>query len=290
MRTPTSSSKIRSRFLAAATIHCLSLLAACAAGRTTNAAANATAAGPATPACGCTDEAGMPAPLPLRLYAGAIDKAAVEGEPAAALTWLRRSFAAGHDRPSRALAEAAFAPIRRDGALRAQLHALLREFACESSADMVAADEPGERIVVRGIVVDAGGTPIGGARVYAFHTDATGHYSERGLDETNPRLFVHLRTDDAGRFEFKTIRPGHYPRPANPSPREGRGAEGIEQHVHIQFAADGFVAREHRLGFADDPFWARTRQQPPAWAVAGTRSGPDAGLHFDHRIVLQRQP
>jgi len=281
--------KIRRPVLAASTTTCLAMLAACAAGRTPDAVVNATATGSAAPACGCTDADGMPAPPPLRLYAGAIDKSAVEGKPAEALTWLRRSFAAGHEQPSRALAEAAFAPIRRDGALRMQLHALLREFACESSADMVAADEPGERIVIRGIVVDAGGTPVGGARVYAFHTDATGHYSELGLDESNPRLFVYLCTDDAGRFEFRTIRPGHYPIPANPSPNEGRGADGIEQHVHMHVAAGGFVAREHRLGFADDPFWARTRQQPPAWAVAGTRSGPNAELQFDHRIVLQRR-
>src|SRR4029450_673188 len=53
---------------------------------------------------------------------------------------------------------------------------------------VVGESEPGERLVVdgRGLARDRV-TPVRGARVYVFHTDAAGYYSEHhGMDNTNP--------------------------------------------------------------------------------------------------------
>lgn len=66
-----------------------------------------------------------------------------------------------------------------------------------SSVVVAGADEPGERLVVTGRVID-GANPVAGASVYVFHTDASGVYAPglSGPDaELDPRLHGALRTD-----------------------------------------------------------------------------------------------
>jgi len=77
-------------------------------------------------------------------------------------------------------------------------------------------DEPGERIVLRGRVFEADGrTPAPGVLMYAYHTDATGVYRTEGGETGNGRrhgvLRGWLRTDEDGRYEIRTIKPGVYP-------------------------------------------------------------------------------
>jgi protocatechuate 3,4-dioxygenase beta subunit len=133
---------------------------------------------------------------------------------------------------------------------------------------------------VAGRVVDREGRPVAGALVHAYHTDARGLYSEGGMDETNPRIFAFLRTGADGRFELRTIRPGHYPESQE---------EPAEQHVHFEVEAAGFASRIDRLGFRDDPFWAKQGKTPPAWAAAVTREG-DAPPRCERDLVLDRGP
>lgn len=103
-------------------------------------------------------------------------------------------------------------------------------------------EEPGERLVVEGRVVD-GTTPIAGASVYVFHTDAQGFYAPGRHDpaaaESNPRLHGALRTDREGRYRFETIRPGSY--------------DGLAAHVHYVVLASGYRPRVFEVQFQDDP-------------------------------------
>ena len=55
--------------------------------------------------------------------------------------------------------------------------------------------EPGTPIVISGIVSDAGGSPLRGASVYVYQTDARGYY-----DPSNPRLG--MRGADSSLFMF----------------------------------------------------------------------------------------
>src|SRR5262249_36445679 len=133
--------------------------------------------------------------------------------------------------------------------------------ASRSTAAIAPESEPGDRLVVSGTVREGNGRPVEGALVYAFQTDALGLYSASGMDETNPRLFPYVKTDAAGKFELRTIRPGHYKDTSPP----------VEEHVHIEVEAPGFRTERHRLGFADDPVWAQRGTAPPDWAVPVTR-------------------
>ena len=101
--------------------------------------------------------------------------------------------------------------------------------------------EPGERLIVTGRVLD-GTTPVRGVSVYVFQTDADGFYARdrTGNDaELNPRLHGAMRSDADGRYEYSTIRPGHY--------------DNNAAHVHYIVRARGYKPLLLDLWFEDDP-------------------------------------
>ena len=107
--------------------------------------------------------------------------------------------------------------------------------------------EPGERLIVRGTVYRPNGvTPAAGVILYAYHTNAKGVYPRKGNESGNARRHGYLRgwmkTDSAGRYEFRTIRPAAYPGGTNP------------QHIHVTVREPGkpeyWIDEFH---FADDP-------------------------------------
>ena len=128
----------------------------------------------------------------------------------------------------------------------AQLSAQVPELAPESApstAEIGSASEPGIRLVIAGRVLDAATRkPVANASLYVYHTDAEGYYTpDAANDNRNPRLRVHLRTNQDGVFEARTIRPAPYPR------------GGIPAHVHLVVQAPGFARRDCEIVFADDP-------------------------------------
>ena len=103
--------------------------------------------------------------------------------------------------------------------------------------------EPGERLIVAGKVFGKDGrTPLTGASVYVYHTDAKGLYTPDTNDSKNPRLRGYMRTDDQGRYEFATIKPAHYPNNTIPA------------HIHYVVTAPGYKERIFEIVFEGDRF------------------------------------
>lgn len=110
------------------------------------------------------------------------------------------------------------------------------------SAAIAAPDEPGERLVITGRVLQGeAAEPVGGARLLAFHTDADGYYSVGGMDEQHARLCGVLLTDDSGRYRFETIRPAHY------------ATGGPPAHIHFELTLPGESMQRFSLTFEGDP-------------------------------------
>lgn len=107
--------------------------------------------------------------------------------------------------------------------------------------------EPGEPMLLEGVVRRLDGAMAQGIIVYAYHTDAAGLYP------TNPRpagrasgrhgrLRGFARTDEAGRYRFETIRPAGYP------------GTDIPQHVHLHVVEPGRCTYYlDDVVFTDDP-------------------------------------
>jgi protocatechuate 3,4-dioxygenase, beta subunit len=73
----------------------------------------------------------------------------------------------------------------------------------------------GEVIDVTGVVTRADGAPVRGAILEIWQAAASGAYNHPGDPNTAPRDpnfqgFARLRTDDQGRYRFRTIKPGPY--------------------------------------------------------------------------------
>ncbi|TDR39962.1 protocatechuate 3,4-dioxygenase beta subunit [Tahibacter aquaticus] len=101
-----------------------------------------------------------------------------------------------------------------------------------SSARIAPAGQPGEALQVQGQVLDAQGRPAAGIVIYAYHTDASGHYPSaaalRGSSaEPHGRLRSWVRSDAQGRYRFDSIRPGGYPGRIDP------------QHIHLHVIEPG---------------------------------------------------
>jgi protocatechuate 3,4-dioxygenase beta subunit len=103
--------------------------------------------------------------------------------------------------------------------------------------------EPGESLVVTGRVFGPdNATPLKGVSIYVYHTDIRGYYSAETTNSSNPRLLGYIRTDDQGRYEYRTIKPGPYPQARVPA------------HIHYVVSAPGYREKVFEIVFEGDPF------------------------------------
>lgn len=115
------------------------------------------------------------------------------------------------------------------------------------------ADEPGQPLRITGRVLDAiSGAPVTDASVIVYHADDGGEYEPADPgDDTTARLRGELRSDDEGRFAFRTILPGEYPDqpPGN-------------RHIHVHsVSAEGYAPLGFVILFDDN-----VRDDVRAWA------------------------
>jgi protocatechuate 3,4-dioxygenase beta subunit len=115
-----------------------------------------------------------------------------------------------------------------------------------SIARLGAHDAAGEPLSIHGRVLDAAGAPRPGIVVYAYQTDAAGHYPPApelgGAASRHGRLRGWALSDENGLYGFATVRPASYP------------DSSVEQHVHMHVIEPGRCT--YYLGdllFDDDP-------------------------------------
>lgn len=106
--------------------------------------------------------------------------------------------------------------------------------------------EPGERLIVKGIVKKSDGkTPGSNVVLYAYHTNVEGIYPKKG-NETGIRKwhgYLHSwgKTNERGEFEIRSIRPAQYPSRTAPA------------HIHIVVKEpNGSMYYVNDIMFADD--------------------------------------
>jgi protocatechuate 3,4-dioxygenase beta subunit len=125
-----------------------------------------------------------------------------------------------------------------------------------------AAEAQGQLLYVMGRVFTLSGEPVAHARIEIWQANAAGKY--RHPSDSNPapldsnfKGFAQLTTDAAGRYAFRTIKPGRYPT-----------AEGEMRPPHIHFTVEGrFDCLVTQLYFAGEPEnqtdrWLNSAPQP----------------------------
>lgn len=107
--------------------------------------------------------------------------------------------------------------------------------------------ENGQPLIVSGQVFQPDGkTPANDVIIYVYHTNVEGIYPKRGDETGNAQRHGYLRawmkTNQQGRYEFETFRPGAYPN------------RNASEHIHITLKVPG--QEEYWLDsfvFEDDP-------------------------------------
>jgi len=75
-------------------------------------------------------------------------------------------------------------------------------------------DDRGDKVVVRGTITDPSGTPLAGVVLDCWQSNTDGWYQVQQVDgQSDVNLRGIYRTDDHGRYEIRTVRPGKYPIP-----------------------------------------------------------------------------
>lgn len=109
-------------------------------------------------------------------------------------------------------------------------------------------NEPGPKIEISGTVYSHDGkTPAKDVVIYVYHTDQTGHYSnkrnESGWGKRHGYIRGWVKTDKSGFYRFYTLKPASYPN------------SNIPKHIHVtvkepdknEYYIDEYL-------FDDDPF------------------------------------
>lgn len=145
--------------------------------------------------------------------------------------------------------------------------------------------EKGDRMVIRGVVMDADKKPIPNASVYIYHTDADGRYNDQeprpGLGGENPRLRGYMRSDAVGRYVYGNVRPAPYPGLPLPA------------HVHFVVQADGFQPRVFEFWFEGDPMikddhLAGQAKDPDRFLIRKAVKDTNKVWQITNDIVLER--
>lgn len=124
-----------------------------------------------------------------------------------------------------------------------------------SSGRIAPASEPGTPLVIHGRVYRQDGrTPAPEMIVFAYHTDATGHYDVASAGPHSWRLRGWVKTDADGRFEFTTMRPAPYPN------------RRTAAHVHLTVEGPGVPRQSAGLMFEGDELLTDKDRQDSAKA------------------------
>src|SRR3546814_13861495 len=113
---------------------------------------------------------------------------------------------------------------------------------------------PGEPLYVTAQVV-ADGHPVAGAEVDTWHADADGFYDVQDEHWSVDKAWLRaaFRTDDDGRFSFKSILPKSYPIPTDGTVGEMLAATNHSPtrpaHTHLKVDKMGYdITKVRRLG------------------------------------------
>jgi protocatechuate 3,4-dioxygenase beta subunit len=140
-------------------------------------------------------------------------------------------------------------------------------------------DEPGEKLVFSGRVLDYRGQPLAKASVTAYHTDRNGLYNPQNSPTRVPRIRGVAITDEQGRFQFTSIKPAAYPNGTEPA------------HIHFAVFAPAHHYKYCDVWFEGDPLItepkraeAQRRKEP---LIVRLVKRPDGAWTFSRDIQLE---
>lgn len=161
----------------------------------------------------------------------------------------------------------------------------------------------GDWTLMRGRVLDPGGSPVAGARIDIWQADQAGLYDVQDPAMRPGDLRALLTTGADGRYWFRTVKPCSYPVPTDGPGGQWLRAAGRQPmrpaHIHARIDAEGYRPLITHLFVAGDPyldidaaFGVREglvldfpRQDDPAQIEAHGMPGPYFEVSYDMVLV-----
>ena len=157
-------------------------------------------------------------------------------------------------------------------------------------------DSGGTEVVIFGQVTDGEGRPVADAAIDIWQTNAAGLYDLQARDATVMDMRGRFRTDAAGRYHMRTVKPVGYSIPMDgPVGRMTRlqNRHGFRPaHIHVLVAAPGYRELVTALYFADDPNIAsdtvfgvsQSLVIRESMGLPGSPMPALPGIHYDFRL------
>ncbi|MBO0936856.1 hypothetical protein J2I47_09900 [Fibrella sp. HMF5335] len=145
----------------------------------------------------------------------------------------------------------------------------------------------GQRLQLSGVVYESDGrTPARNVLMYFYHTNASGRYAKLGTEPRTSHAWWHgycrgwLKTDQQGRYQINTIRPGAYP------------DKRIPAHIHfwVKAPSQRTCYYLNDFVFADDPlltesYWSNVEEQEGFLRYDGVKLAKRGNTLVGGRII-----
>ena len=162
----------------------------------------------------------------------------------------------------------------------------------DSPAQICRADEPGEPLVLTGVVRGAEGEPLPNAVIDAWQTAANRLYENQDPDQPDMNLRGRIRVSRDGSYELRTVRPVPYEIPTDGAVGRFLSAFGRHAwrpaHLHFKVEAPGHQPLTTMVFMASDPWLGDDAigavKDSLVIAPEQTSDGP-ARARFDFRLA-----
>lgn len=130
----------------------------------------------------------------------------------------------------------------------------------ESPARLMRVEEPGERLVLKGQVLDQSGRGVANAEVDVWQSNASGAYAEDDPEQPDWNFRRRVIADAEGRYEIETVVPGCYEigdlsGMACGDMMRRLGRHGMRPgHIHFKLSGIGVKPMTSMLYFKGDPW------------------------------------
>jgi len=172
---------------------------------------------------------------------------------------------------------------------------------CAPGDDIARSPTPGSTLFARGRVRDGQGRPIPGALVDVWQASPTGLYENQDPSQADMNLRGCFRTDDEGRWHFRSVKPAGYPIPTDGPVGALLHAQVRPHyrpaHIHFMVSAPGYQTLVTQVFLDDCPHLESdvtfsvvqsligdfVRHDDPA-AAPGPVEGPWYSLDYDFTL------
>ena len=126
----------------------------------------------------------------------------------------------------------------------------------QSGDTLVRSPTPGPGLVVRVSIEDGRGRPVAGAEIDVWHSSPEGLYENQDPAQAEMNLRGRFISDQAGRFDFRSVKPAGYPIPVDGPVgqlvRATRRHNYRPAHLHFMVYKPGFKTLISQIYVSDD--------------------------------------